>query len=235
MRILTVDDDPIAPGNAGRAESRGARGRTCPDGIQALEVPMPQLPAGYLRLGICRISTAWSLPPRSRPRFLRLRLYHSADQPRYPAGSGRRDVGRGRRFYLQAISPGRACWPASGPASGCWRWKPATWPFSRLAKLAESRDPETGAHLERVRRYSGRWPSNSAGMPQFENQIDDNYIELIYLTSPLHDIGKVGIPDSVLLKPGRLTAEEFDIMKTHARRRQARSTRPCCEYPGATS
>jgi putative two-component system response regulator len=84
-----------------------------------------------------------------------------------------------------------------------------------LAKLAEARDPETGAHLERIREYcqviarhlctTGRYP-----------ELDGDYVHLLYLTSPLHDIGKVGIPDDVLLKPGRLTPEEFEIMKQHA-------------------
>ena len=51
--------------------------------------------------------------------------------------------------------------------------------------------------------------------PKFRQVIDDNYVQLIYETSPLHDIGKVAIPDSILLKPGRLTTEEFEVMKTH--------------------
>ena len=85
-----------------------------------------------------------------------------------------------------------------------------------LAKLAESRDPDTGHHLERVRSYSFALATQMSRSPKFANQIDDEFIRLIYLTSPLHDIGKVGIPDSVLLKPGRLNNDEFEIMKTHA-------------------
>jgi putative two-component system response regulator len=84
-----------------------------------------------------------------------------------------------------------------------------------LAKLAESRDPETGAHLERVQCYSRILAQQLCTHPKFSTELDAEYIRLIYLTSPLHDIGKVGIPDSVLLKPGRLSDEEFDIMKTH--------------------
>jgi putative two-component system response regulator len=85
-----------------------------------------------------------------------------------------------------------------------------------MAKLAESRDPETGAHLERVRSYSRVLAQHLAGVEKFGSQVDADFIRLIYLTSPLHDIGKVGIPDSVLLKPGRLSDQEFEIMKTHA-------------------
>jgi putative two-component system response regulator len=85
-----------------------------------------------------------------------------------------------------------------------------------MAKLAESRDPETGAHLERVRSYCRVLAQHLAGIEKFRSTVSAEYIRLIYQTSPLHDIGKVGIPDSVLLKPGRLSDREFEIMKTHA-------------------
>lgn len=85
-----------------------------------------------------------------------------------------------------------------------------------LAKLAESRDPETGHHLERVQAYSRLLAQKLAESPKFRGQIDPEFIRLVYLTSPLHDIGKVGIPDCVLRKPGRLSDSEFAIMKTHA-------------------
>jgi putative two-component system response regulator len=85
-----------------------------------------------------------------------------------------------------------------------------------MAKLAESRDSDTGAHLERVRSYSRLLAKHLAGTDRFRAEITPEFAHLIYLTSPLHDIGKVGIPDSVLLKPGRLSDREFEIMKTHA-------------------
>jgi len=85
-----------------------------------------------------------------------------------------------------------------------------------LAKLAEARDPETGAHLERVREYCRVIGNHLCGTEKYRNVLDGDYVQLLYLTSPLHDIGKVGIPDNVLLKPGKLTAEEFNIMKQHA-------------------
>jgi putative two-component system response regulator len=84
-----------------------------------------------------------------------------------------------------------------------------------LAKLAESRDPETGAHLERIREYSRELAEHLAQFDELASEIDADFIRAIFLTSPLHDIGKVGIPDNVLLKPGRLTSEEFEIMKQH--------------------
>ncbi len=84
-----------------------------------------------------------------------------------------------------------------------------------MAKLAESRDPESGRHLERVRHYSRLLAQDLSGQPKFAPVVDASYVRLIYLTSPLHDIGKVAIPDSVLLKPGKLSDREFGIMKLH--------------------
>ena len=84
-----------------------------------------------------------------------------------------------------------------------------------LARLAESRDPDTGTHLERMRDYSRLLAAELSRTPRYRDDIDADYIRTLFLTSPLHDIGKVGIPDSVLLKPGKLTAEEFEIMKQH--------------------
>ena len=85
-----------------------------------------------------------------------------------------------------------------------------------LAKLAESRDTDTGRHLERVQRFSRVLAQHLSTLPAYHDQIDPEFVRLVYLTSPLHDIGKVGIPDAVLLKPGSLSDEEFEVMKSHA-------------------
>jgi putative two-component system response regulator len=84
-----------------------------------------------------------------------------------------------------------------------------------LAKLAESRDPETGSHIERVQSYARLIAQQLSRGEKYTGLIDSDYVRLIYQTSPLHDIGKVGIPDSVLLKPGKLNDEEIAIMRTH--------------------
>jgi putative two-component system response regulator len=84
-----------------------------------------------------------------------------------------------------------------------------------MAKLTESRDNDTGAHLERMREYSRILADELSHSPEFGNTIDGDFVQLLYLTAPLHDIGKVAIPDSVLLKPGKLTPEEFEVMKKH--------------------
>ena len=84
-----------------------------------------------------------------------------------------------------------------------------------LVKLAESRDDETGAHLERTASYCRLLAEKARMLPQYRDVIDDEYVSTIFRASPLHDIGKVGISDLILLKPGKLTPEEFAIMKTH--------------------
>jgi putative two-component system response regulator len=84
-----------------------------------------------------------------------------------------------------------------------------------LAKLAESRDPDTGRHLERVREYCRLLAERLARQPKFRQTLTPSHIENIYAASPLHDIGKVGIPDYILLKPGQLTEIEYVTMKTH--------------------
>jgi putative two-component system response regulator len=84
-----------------------------------------------------------------------------------------------------------------------------------MAKLAESRDPETGAHLERIQEYSRVLTAHLLARGDFSGDVTSETPHLIHAACPLHDIGKVGIPDSVLLKPGRLNDREFELMKTH--------------------
>lgn len=84
-----------------------------------------------------------------------------------------------------------------------------------LAKLSESRDTETGDHLERMRSYTRELALELSFWPQYRHAINSTFVDELYHSSPLHDIGKVGIPDRILLKPGKLTFEEFEIMKTH--------------------
>ncbi len=85
-----------------------------------------------------------------------------------------------------------------------------------LAKLAESRDTDTGLHLERIAEYSQLLASALKEGP-YSDRVDVDFIDGVFKASPLHDIGKVGIPDSILRKPGPLTAAERKIMRTHSR------------------
>lgn len=84
-----------------------------------------------------------------------------------------------------------------------------------LASLAETRDADTGNHLRRTQHYVralGRYLQNK---PRFSDFLTDERVDILFKCAPLHDVGKVGIPDRILLKPGRYTPEEFEIMKTH--------------------
>jgi response regulator RpfG family c-di-GMP phosphodiesterase len=85
-----------------------------------------------------------------------------------------------------------------------------------LASLAESRDPETGEHLERIRSYCYILAEELKNNGPYTELISDQFVEDLYRASPLHDIGKIGIPDCILLKPGSLTDEEFEIMRQHS-------------------
>lgn len=84
-----------------------------------------------------------------------------------------------------------------------------------LAKLAEKRDDDTGKHIDRVRAVSEALAIELRGNNEHPGVIDEKYIENLYRASPLHDVGKVGVPDAILLKPGKLTPDEFEIIKTH--------------------
>ena len=85
-----------------------------------------------------------------------------------------------------------------------------------LATLAETRDNETGGHILRTQRYVEVLARQLAQKPHHADFLTPKTINLLFKSAPLHDIGKVGVPDAILLKPGKLSDEEFDIMKTHA-------------------
>jgi len=84
-----------------------------------------------------------------------------------------------------------------------------------LAHLAETRDNETGDHIQRTQNYVQLLAMRLADRPRFSRTLTPKYIETLARSAPLHDIGKVGIPDAILLKPGKLTAGEWAIMRTH--------------------
>lgn len=84
-----------------------------------------------------------------------------------------------------------------------------------LSSLVETRDPETGGHILRTQRYVKILAERLKTHPKFKNLLNDQVIDILFKSSPLHDIGKVGIPDNILMKPGKLTDEEFQEMKKH--------------------
>lgn len=85
-----------------------------------------------------------------------------------------------------------------------------------LAALAETRDSETGEHIKRTQLYIRTLAIALRDMGCCKNVLEEDYINMLYDSAPLHDIGKVGVPDHILLKPGKLTTMEFEQMKLHA-------------------
>ena len=84
-----------------------------------------------------------------------------------------------------------------------------------MASLAETRDNETGNHIRRTQHYIRALANALRGHPRFAGFLTEHTIGLLFKSAPLHDIGKVGVPDRILLKAGRLEPQEFEIMKTH--------------------
>ncbi|NRT55721.1 HD-GYP domain-containing protein [Sphaerotilus uruguayifluvii] len=89
--------------------------------------------------------------------------------------------------------------------------------LSMVAGLAETRDNDTGNHILRTRLYVEALARRLQSLPAFAAELDEATLRRIVKAAPLHDIGKIGIADQILLKPGRLTPQEFEVMKTHAR------------------
>ena len=84
-----------------------------------------------------------------------------------------------------------------------------------MASLAETRDNDTGNHIRRTQFYVKALAEKLQDHPRFAAYLTPHQIEILFKSAPLHDIGKVGIPDRILLKPGKFEPEEFEIMKTH--------------------
>lgn len=85
-----------------------------------------------------------------------------------------------------------------------------------MASLAETRDEDTGFHIKRTQLYVKRLAEELSKQPKYEKELTAERIDIFYKSAPLHDIGKVGIPDSILLKQGKLTENEFEVMKSHS-------------------
>jgi len=101
-----------------------------------------------------------------------------------------------------------------------------------LAKLAEYRDDDTGRHLERVAAYCRILAGEMRRVPKYAAVFSEQYIDNLSRAAPLHDIGKVAIPDAILLKPGKLSAEEFEEMKRHTTLGADTLRSVQAEYPG---
>lgn len=217
MRVLIVDDDEIALELLHNTLAKaGYEVQVARDGRQALEI---------LRTGSCRLVISdWEMPQISGIELCReIRARHFAGYVYVilvTARDGTENVVEGLNagaddFITKPFQPTELCVRLrAGERILSLDSRDLT--IFSLAKLTESRDPETGAHLERMREHCRVIAQHLSGQDKFADYVDGEYVQTIYLTSPLHDIGKVGIPDSVLLKPSRLSNREFEIMKTHA-------------------
>jgi putative two-component system response regulator len=216
MRILIVDDEPIALAMLKHALTRaGHEVETATNGVEALE---------KLRQGNCRLVISdWEMPEMSGLELCRAIRAHDYGGYVYvillTARVGSQDTVAGLTagaddFMTKPFDPAELTVRVRiGERIMGLETRDLT--IFAMAKLAESRDPETGTHLERVCGYSRILAQVLGTKPKFADEIDANYVRLIYLTAALHDIGKVAIPDCVLLKPGRLSDREFEIMKEH--------------------
>lgn len=216
MRVLIVDDDEITLEILDNAlVQSGYEVERASDGLEALEM----IRTGRFRLVI----SDWDMPGMDGLELCRaVRSRHTAGYIYFILLTSRDGTGN----VVEGLDAGADDFinKPFHPTELCVRLRAGQRILSldsrdviifSLAKLAESRDPETGAHLERMREYCRVLANYLCEVPRYSEYVDGEYVQSIFLSSPLHDIGKVGIPDHVLLKPGRLTEEEFEIMKTH--------------------
>jgi len=216
MDVLVVEDDPVAAEflRAVLAEG-GHRVTAAGNGRQAL---------GLLRrAGLAVVLSDWEMPVMDGLELCRAVRQEDFGRYVYVILVTAR---RGRSQLLEGLSAGadEFMFKPVAPEELVVRLRTAERILSletrdlaifAVAKLAESRDPETGAHLERVRCYARMLAVGMAARPHHAAVITPEYVRMFYAATPLHDIGKMSIPDHVLLKPDRLDDREFEIMKTH--------------------
>ena len=215
MRILIVDDDPIALELLRDTLADAGHDVTCAeDGQAALEARLAARPDVVItdwempRLDGLGVAQAIRADAGSYVYVILLTSHNSISEKVKGLSAGADD------FMSKPFEPSEMLARISA-AERILSLETRDVAIFALAKLAESRDPETGAHLERVMNYCRVIAQQLPAIGHFTGEIDAEYVRLLYTTSPLHDIGKVGIPDSVLLKPGRLSDREFEIMKMH--------------------
>ena len=217
MQILAVDDDDIALAMLDRALSdAGHQVTTARDGAEALAVlrrePIRMVISDWVMPRLDGIELCRQIRASAHPAYIYVILLTCRDRTQdivVGLSAGADD------FIVKPFEPAElAVRVRAGERILALETRHVA--IFALASLAESRDPETGRHLERIQRYARVLAEDLLAHAPFSETIDRAYVNNIYLTSPLHDIGKVGIPDCVLLKPGRLTDDEFQLMKRHA-------------------
>jgi len=217
MKLLVVDDDDIASAVAKKIlENAHYEVELAEDGETALEV----LRSKEIQIVI----TDWNMPNTDGIELCR----HLRNSPKIgyvyiilvTSRSSKEDVVRGLEsgaddFISKPFEPAELLARVRN-AERVLALETTSLMLFSLAKLTESRDAETGNHLDRMREYTRLLAEQIISDSSFHEQVPTNFPELLYQTSPLHDIGKVGIPDHILLKPGSLNDEEWAVMKRHA-------------------
>lgn len=216
MKILIADDEPVARELCGGIlEPEGFTPVFASNGTDALRLISEQ----RIRLVIAD----WEMPGLSGPELCNALRAKSAGQYVYviivTGRNDRKDVLRGLSqgaddYLVKPLDPMELLLRVRGGLR-LLALEGRNLALFSLAKLADSRDPETGKHLERTRTFCRILAEGCHKRGTYRGAIDYDFVELIEQTSPLHDIGKIGIPDQILLKPGRLTDAEFEIMKRH--------------------
>jgi putative two-component system response regulator len=217
MRVLVVDDDETALLIAAKIlAGEGYDVLTAPSGAAALEI--------IRREGVQAVVSDWNMPEMDGIELCRrLRASTSIGYIYFIIVTSR----SGKSDMLSGLSAGADDFISKPfePAELVVRLRNAerilalettSVTLFSLAKLAESKDTDTGNHLERIRLYSRLLAERWMQLPEERGQVPPRFQDLMFETSPLHDIGKVGIPDFVLLKPGSLSDDEWRIMKRHA-------------------
>lgn len=215
MRILIVDDEPVARMALNHALTRaGHEVVAARDGAEALSLlggdRFRLVISDWIMPGIDGLELCRRIRQQERPAYLYFILLTSSDA----ADNILQALNAGADEFLhKPIRPAELLARVRA-AERVLALETRDLAIFALAKLAESRDPDTGHHLHRVRRYA-RVLAEHLRSQSGNKEINADFVQLIYLTSPLHDIGKVGLPDAVLLKPGKLSPPEFEVMKTH--------------------
>ena len=217
MKILIVDDDPLLLKVLEHAIKRLGHEVTCANGgTEALKL----MRTGSYRMVICD----WEMPEMDGPELCRRIRQRYCSKYVYiimlSVRCGTQNVVEGLNagadeFISKPFDPQELnIRIRTGERILALESREVT--IFSLAQLAEARDQETGAHLDRLREYCRLLAEHLSKQEKYSDVIDGDFIELLYLTSPLHDLGKVSVPDEILLKPGPLTEAEFTLIKQHS-------------------
>lgn len=234
MKILAVDDDPIALEMIRSALNRfGHEVITTTSGAAALErlsqFPIRMVITDWMMDFMDGIALCRAIRQRKLSRYVYVIILSSRDDP-VDAAEG---IAAGADdFMAKPFDTGElVARIKAGERALSLETRDVT--IFALARLAESRDQETGLHLERTRNYVKIIAQQLSQRPKLASTIHADFVQMLYDTSPLHDIGKVAIPDAILLKPGKLTDDEYEIMKRHSAIGANTLEEVLQSYPGA--